>query len=642
VRCAVYLAAILVTLPTTAAAQKDAFRDALVAFHSRLAGDYGDEGPVIVKSLDQMASSLATWDEAIRAAEQESRSRLATAPNAERFRIHTTLAELYGERGRSADAVREMDAAIRIDGSRADVHARRGLLLEAMGRQQDAVAAFRRAWEIDRDDPVSAYLFASRRAADERDEVTPQTASLSKALERRLRSVPSDRHIPLFAELGLLPDAAAVTPVFSPARYADGFTLVSQGRYQEALATFRRNVTADPLVASGTALSERLRQGIAQLREGDTENAVTNIEAAVALSPRSSEAHRILGAAYADLGNDGKSIEHFETAVRLSPDDERANVALGRALMRAGRADAAERVLVNTLARLPQSADAHSALADLYESSRGEDAVHQLELAGSFTVLAGKAALYFRLADLQHRFLHYDRVIDPLSRRVRLDPNDARSHTDLGLAYTRVGRTNDALVELVVAALIGPDDAEALAAIGQIQFDAGEYAAAEAVLSRAAVVAPTFPQARYLLGQTLARLGRSDESREQLADFDRLRSAANEETRRTFEIDMLRKEAERESAAGRNERAIAAWRQVVDREPKRRDDRISLADALLRANRASEALEHLETAAKLDGDPDVYRRLADVYATLGRAAESTGARQTYQRLLRERRHASER
>ena len=642
-RCAVYLAAILVTLPSTAAAQKDAFRDALIAFHSRLAGDYGDEGPVILKSLDQMASSLATWDDVIRAAEQESRARLPTASNAERFGIHTTLAELYGERGRSADAVRELDAAIRIDGGRADVHVRRGLLLEAMGRQQDAVAAFRRAWEIDHDDPVSAYLFASRRATEERDDVTPpQTASLLKALERRLRSVPSDRHIPLFAELALLPDSAAVTPVFSPARYADGFTLVSQGRYQDAIAAFRRVVAADPLVAGGSAQSERLRQGIAQLREGDAENAVTNIEAAVASSPRSSEAHRVLAAAYADLGNDGKSIEYLETAVRLSPDDERVNVALGRALTHAGRADDAERVLANTLARLPQSADAHSALADLYESSRGEDAVHQLELAASSTVLAGKAALYFRLADLQHRFLHYDRVIDPLSRRVRLNPNDARFHTDLGLAYTRVGRTNDALVELVAAALLGPDDAEALVAIGQIRFDAGEYAAAEAVLRRAAVVAPTFPQARYLLGQTLARLGRADESRVQLADFERLRSAANEETRRTFEIDMLRKEAEREAAAGRHDRAIAAWRQVVDREPKRRDDRISLADALLRANRGSEALEHLEIAAKLDADPDVYRRLADVYTTLGRTAESAAARQTYQRLLRERRHASER
>jgi len=194
----------------------------------------------------------------------------------------------------------------------------------------------------------------------------------------------------------------------------------------------------------------------------------------------------------------------------------------------------------------------------------------------------------------------------------------------------------------VVAALIGPDDVEALAAIGQIEFDAGEYVAAEAVLRRAAIVAPTFPQARYLLGQTLARLGRADESKDQLAEFGRLRSAGNDEVRRTFEIDMLRKEAEREAAAGRPERAIAAWQQVVEREPKRQDDRISLADALLRANRASEALEHLEIAAKLDGDPDVYRRLADVYTTLGRAAESAAAQQTYQRVLRERRRSSER
>jgi tetratricopeptide (TPR) repeat protein len=624
----------------TVLAQKDAFRDALIEFHSKLAGDYGDEGPLVASNLEKMASSLATWDAMIRSAEEDARSRLQVAPVTERLRLHTALGEMYVERGRYADAIRELDAAIRTEPSRADVLVFRGLVLETSGRQEEAVVAFTRAWEVDHDDPASAYLLASRRPPEEPDEITPPAASLLRALERRLRSVPSDRHIPLFAEPAFIADRAAVTPVFSPARYADGLTFAAQGRYQEAIASFRRVIAGDPLVAG--PLPERLRLGISQLREGDAENAVPNLEAAVALSPRSSEAHRILAAAYADIEQDDKSISQLEESVRLAPGDERANVALGRALMRAGHVDRAERVLASTVAKLPQSADAHSALADLYEKSRGEDAVHQLDVAASATVLAGKAALYMRLADLQHRFLHYERVIDPLSRRVRLNPNDARFHTDLGLAYTKIGRTNDALVELVVAALIGPDDAETLAAIGQIRFDAGEYAAAEAVLRRAAALAPTSVQARYLLGQTLARLGRANESRDQLAEFDRLRSAANEEMRRTFEIDMLRREAEREAAAGRQERAIAAWQQVVDREPKRRDDRISLADALLLANRASDALDHLEIAAQLDPDLDVYRRLANVYATLGRPTESAAARQTYQRLLREQRRAGER
>jgi tetratricopeptide (TPR) repeat protein len=622
------------------AAQKSAFRDALIAFHSKLAGDYGDEGPQIVGSLDRMASSLAVWDQQIRAAEQDLQQRLPAATSNERARLHQSMAESYAERGRYADAVREIDAALASDERRADIHLFRGLVLEAWGHEDDAVPAFNRAWEIDRDDPVSAYLLASRRAAQTDGDIAPQAAVLLKALARRLASVPSDRSIPLFADLALVEDRAAVTPVFSPALYAEGFTLVAQRRYEGALASFRRALTGDPLVTAQRP-SPNLLSGIAKLRDGDAEGAIVDLEAAAASAPRSSEIHRILAAAYGDANNDARTIEHLQIAVELTPDDERANVALGRALAHAGKVDRAEQVLLKTIETLPQSADAHSALADLYENSdRGRNALHELELIASFTVPAGKGSLYWRLADLEHRHLEYERVIEPLTRRARLDPNDARAHTDLGLAYTRVGRTDQALVELAIAGVLGPDDAEALTAIGQIHFDAGEYAAAETVLRRAIVMAPRLVQARYLLGHTLARLGRADESRTQLEAFDQLRAAANDAARQVFEVNMLRRDAARQSDAGAAEDAVAAWLNVVQRDPKNGDDRIALADALLRVGRPAVALEHLEIAARLRGDADIYRRLADVYATLGRKPESAAARQTSQRLLREQRRGS--
>ena len=637
------LAAFLSAFAVPVAAQQDAFRDALIGFHSTLAGDFGDEGPLITGQLEKMASSLATWDETIRGAEQDLRSRLPAAAIGERVRLHMALAEVYINRGRYRDGIREIDGAIQADGKRGALHVLRGLLLETMGRQADAIGAFQRAWEIDSEDPISAYLLASRRTTQPgADEMTPQAILLLKVHERRLQSVPPDRHVPLFAELGLVQDRAALTPAFSPALYADGLTLALEGRYQEAIASFRSAVARDPLVTGGPLLLARLQPGIAKFRDGDAENAIPLLEAAATSTPRSSEIHRILGAAYADAGNDDKSIEQLETAVSLAPDDERASVGLGRALAHAGRVEQAEKVLLNTVVKLPRSTDVHSALADLYESTdRGRNALHQLEVASTFTVLAGKGALYYRLADLEHRHLEYERVIDPLARRVRLNPNDARVHTDLGLAYTRVGRIGDALVELVVASLLGPDDPEALTAIGQIHFDAGRYAAAESVVRHAIALEPSLVQARYLLGHALARLGRTNESKEQLAEYDRLRAAANDEQRRSFEIDVLRQQAVRETTAGRHDAAVAIWQQVVEREPKRPDHRIALAVALIKAGRSAAAVEHLEAAASLGADIDVYRQLAEVYETLGRASESATARQKYLQLVRERRRAAD-
>jgi tetratricopeptide (TPR) repeat protein len=612
----------------------------LIGFHANLAGDYGDEGPAVIENLQRMTTGLASWDEAVRASGRELESRLPAATASERIRIRTALAELYTERGRFADAIRELDAAVQADATRGTLHVLRGLVLEMMGRQADAVAAFRQAWDVDPEDPVAAYLLASRIAGTkEADETnSPQTTALLKVLNRRLASVPPDRHIELFPELSLLQDRAAATPVFSPARYAEGFTFVAEGRYDEAIASLRRAAAGDPLVVDAPARLEQLRADIAKLRDGDVEQVLSSLVAAAASSPRSSEVHRILAGAYADAGEDKKSIEHLETAVSLAPDDERASVALGRALDHAGRFEEAERVLKTTVERNPQSADAHSALADLYESSkRGRDALRELEAAASFTVIAGKGALYLRLGDLEHRHLEYTHVIEPLMRRVRLNPNDARAHTDLGLAYTRIGRTNDALIELVVASLIGPDDGEALAAIGQIHFDDGNYAAAETVLRRAIVAAPTQLQARYLLGHTLGRLKRATESQQQLAEFDKLRAAVLDNDRRLFEIDQLREDAVRAANAGHSDEAIAAWRTVVERVPDHAEDRLALASALIKAGRPSLAIEQLESAARLHPDPDVYRQLADVYATLGRVSESTTARQTSQRLVREQR-----
>jgi len=463
---------LLFALPSTAIAQADVFRDALIAFHSKLAGEDGNEGPAIVASLDRMASALASWNETY------------------------------------ADALHNADAAIAANPNRGGLHVVRGLVLEAMGRRQDAIAAFARAWDLDREDPVSAYLLASRRAsADNADDVPPQGALLLKVLDRRLASMPTGQHVELFTEVALLPDKAAVTPVFAPSMYVDGFTLIEQRRYRDAIAAFRTAVSRDPLVAGGPG-----------------------------------EAHRVQGGKYADAGNDEKAIDEFDAAVRLAPDDERANVALGRALAHAGKTDRAERVLLDIVAKLPKSADAHSALADLYDSiDRGRDALKHVEAAALLTVPAGKAPLYLRLADLHHRYLEYERVIDPLVKRVRLVPNDARAHTDLGLAYTRIGRTSDALTELVMASILGPDDADALAAIGQIHFDAGRYAAAETVLRRAIAAMPALAQPHYVLGQTLARLGRESQSRAELAEFDRLRASSNDENRAKFEADQRRR-----------------------------------------------------------------------------------------------------
>src|SRR5262245_26908583 len=55
---AVCVFALLSLCPAPAAAQQDAFRDALIGFHAGLAGEKGDEGPQVIANLDRMAAAL--------------------------------------------------------------------------------------------------------------------------------------------------------------------------------------------------------------------------------------------------------------------------------------------------------------------------------------------------------------------------------------------------------------------------------------------------------------------------------------------------------------------------------------------------------------------------------------------------------
>ena len=521
-------AVLLLLMPATAAAQKDAFIAAIIEFQSALLGTYGDEGLRVEAALDRMAVALETWTTANRTAEAALRSR-PDAPS--------SLALFFLDAGRPADALQATEAAIRLQPQRAGLHTFRGVLLEATGRDADALAAYQRAWTLDPDDPINAYLLASRLSAERLSEPPERQAAALLAAYTPPGSG-SARQTP-FIQVALIADSASVEPQFSRPEYADGFTALASWRYEEAIGLFRAAMARDPLVADRVARSGRAARGVAALRRDQVADAVADLEAAVAAAPSSSEAHRLLGVAHALAGNADASLKWLAEAVRLAPADERARVAMGRVLIGAGRIEEAERALLDTISLLPAAGRARWALAELYEKTgRGVDAIDQLEQAARLTIVAGKAGLLWRLANVAHQLHDEERVVDALARRIPLMPNDPVAHRSLGLAYHTVGRDIEAMTELLVASRLGLEDAQTLAVMGQIHLDAGRLAPAEAVLRRAVATAPDSQRARYVLARTLLRLGKTEEARQHLAEFRRLQETLLEQQRQKFGSDL--------------------------------------------------------------------------------------------------------
>src|SRR5262245_48122614 len=96
--------------PTAYQSEKGRFQQALVQFMAASAGTYGDEGEQLRASVDAMQAALERWDAAI--AQASGRA---------------ALAGIYLDRGRIAEALPELTAAIALEPMRPELQFFRGI-----------------------------------------------------------------------------------------------------------------------------------------------------------------------------------------------------------------------------------------------------------------------------------------------------------------------------------------------------------------------------------------------------------------------------------------------------------------------------------------------------------------------------------
>ena len=617
-------------VPSPAAAQRDRFLKAFVQFNLTLRGAYGDEGPQLTMHLDEMTAALTGWDSEIREAENQLRPRLKAADPQTALQVHTILASLYLERGRFNDALREFDADILVDSTRAAFHRYKGVIYQGTGRPAEAAAAYRTAWLRDPNDPQNAYrLIVSRAPATTAAQIAQARAMLGRIegeLIRRERSLADSP----FRTLQAINDDAGGTIAFVFPAYARGFSLLQNGQYQEGLTALRAAVAADPLVTDAASRSGPMAQGIAALRQGMADVAIDRLEAAVTGAADSSEAHRILGVAYGITGNFTKAVQHLREAARLNPRDERSWIALARTLEDSGELQQSIDALQAGIAAIPDSGALHwrLSLTSARRQQTDESDLALLTLADRLVLFAGKGELYGNLARFAQSHLDYDRGVAMLEKRVALTPNNAAAHKALGQAYVDQGREEPGYAELVMSLLLDPLDSETLTALGQVHLAAGRTAQAVAALERALTLDSGNHQALHALGEALIRAGRTADGQQRLEESVRRQAEAVEEQRSQRTVAMLTVQAELHMTKGEYEAAIDTFKQAI----AVRRDRVSplrLSDALIKAGRLEDAAALLQNATAINATAERYRRLADVYAALGRTEESAAARRTY-------------
>lgn len=627
-RLVLSLLLVALVVPSTAFAQRAGFLAAFVQFYQTLRGAYGDEGPQLAAQLEKMTTALTAWDREIRDAEGQLQPRLNGADAQTALEVHTILASLYLERGRFEDALREFEADIKIDPTRAAFHRYKGLIYQATARPADAADAFRAAWLVDPTDPQNTYrLIVYRSASTTPPQIEQALASLAQ-IEGELTRLERPRATSLFRTTQAIDDDAGGAMGFVPPAYARGFSLLQRGEYEEGLAAFRAAVAADPLVADAASRSAPMAQGIAALRQGRVDTAVERLEAAVARAGDSSEAHRLLGTAYGIRGDMARSVQHLRDAVRLNPRDERSWIALASTLEDTGELAEAVTALRDAIAMLPDSGALRWRLASARRQGTDESDLDLLSLADRFVLFAGKGELLGQMAAMAQAHLEYDRAVNRLELRVALTPNNAAAHKALGRAYIDQSREEIGYAELVTALLLDPLDAETLTALGRLHLAAARTPRAIAALERALALDAGNSQALQALGNALTRAGRTAEGQQRLEESVRRQAQDVEDQRSRRTSAMLSVQAAIHVSRGEYEAAIDIWKQAIT---IRRDSvgPLQVADALTKAGRLEEASAVLQAAIRSNPRPEVHRRLAEVYAALGRTDESARERLTY-------------
>jgi tetratricopeptide (TPR) repeat protein len=201
-------------------------------------------------------------------------------------------------------------------------------------------------------------------------------------------------------------------------------------------------------------------------------------------------------------------------------------------------------------------------------------------------------------------------AIEELNRAVRLRPDLASTRHNLALALLQSGRIPEAMAQWEQSVKLRPDYPEAQCNLGIVLEKTGKFEEAIRHFERALQVEPDYPEAHYNLGVTLVRVGRVPEAMEQWEEALRLKpDYAEAHSNLGVALEQ----------AGRLEDAMQHYEQALRVEPGLVQTHYNLGIVLLRMGRTSEAAAQYELALKFQPDfspaRDALTRLRESHPT---------------------------
>jgi Flp pilus assembly protein TadD len=549
---------------------------------------------------------------------------------------HFLEGRLAGQRGDAAIAVEELRLAVAFDEGSAELRAALAAALAQAGKFETAELEARRAIACDPTGRAAgaAHLLLGRILLARR-QPEPALVELQAVMAvEAARAMAGERGDPeawrlaaeLLVERGELDGAATLLEAAVAAVGADGGGLRELGRTwlerrepERAARALRRAVEVD----RGDPEAWRLL-ALVEERLGHRNEARLDWLALLRLDPENPEA--LLGLGRLSLLDDDQAAaaEWFRRHLRVVGEGAEPRLRVAMEWLEASRPEEALRQAQEGLAAAPGAPRLLlvAGLA-LEELRRWREAAAQLS-----TISPGAGELWFSaraiMAEALARAGRPEEALAALAPALAARPGEPRLVTLQAGIWSRSGRAAEAAAKLSdlkadrarLGDPAGALEIEEALADALVRDQRGDEAVAG--LRGAVEANPADTSLRYLLGATLARLGRDDQ--------------AEAEMRRLLALDPEHAEALNFLGYGYAERGVRLGeaelllRRALAAAPRRGHIVDSLGWLLLRRGDVPGAIVALEQAVRLGGpDPVVLEHLGDAYRAAGRAADAAAA-----------------
>ncbi len=401
--------------------------------------------------------------------------------------------------GRGGDLrkiARDLGATLLVNGSVLQAGPDLRFLLEVL-KADGAVA-----WAEHFEGPQGELIQLQRRAADAL--VAALRVSVTPAARQRLDRLPTssvDAYTDYSIGKALLDrsdvsgNVGRAVQVFERAVSKDhGFALAYAGLGEACWASYQSTKDKAWVGRATQAIEEaiRLDPGNPEIRvslagvflgTGKTAEAIAALRHAIAQRPNDDQAHRLLAGALAEKGSAEEALGEYQSAIAIRPDYYANHQALGNFYFRSGRLAEAAIAYQRATEVQPDSPNGFINLGATYQMlGDNQRALENYQRALTF---GPDETAYSNIGAIHHSEGRYADAIRAYGDAIELAPRNAITHRNLGDAYQRLGRRDQAVAEYRRAAslateelAVNPRDARLLAERAVYEAKAGDIASA--------------------------------------------------------------------------------------------------------------------------------------------------------------------